>query len=151
MKVFYESKVAKWLLWRGYSTITLGCYVFTKRSKEETQPTTLNHEAIHVRQWTELTVLSATLCLLGFLFGNMPFTGIFISPFIFYVWYGLEWFIRLAVLCTKTDDDDTLFSKAYHAVSFEREAYGNALNTDYLRTRKPFGFIKFLFYKSDFK
>lgn len=35
MKVFYESKIAKWLLWQGYSTITLGCFVFTKKSKEE--------------------------------------------------------------------------------------------------------------------
>lgn len=35
MKVFYESKLAKWLLWQGYNTITLGCFVFTKKSKEE--------------------------------------------------------------------------------------------------------------------
>lgn len=34
MKVFYESKIAKWLLWQGYSTITLGCFVFTKKSNE---------------------------------------------------------------------------------------------------------------------
>ena len=34
MKVFYESKLAKWLLWQGYSTITLGCFVFTKKSEE---------------------------------------------------------------------------------------------------------------------
>lgn len=35
MKVFYESKLAKWLLWQGYSTITLGCFVFTKKSQRE--------------------------------------------------------------------------------------------------------------------
>jgi len=34
MKVFYESKLAKWLLWQGYSTITLGCFVFTTKSNE---------------------------------------------------------------------------------------------------------------------
>lgn len=53
MKVFYESKLAKWLLWQGYNTITLGCFVFTKKSKEEMKQSTLNHEAIHVRQWEE--------------------------------------------------------------------------------------------------
>lgn len=42
MKVFYESKLAKWLLWQGYSTITLGCFVFTKKSKEEMKQSTLN-------------------------------------------------------------------------------------------------------------
>lgn len=45
MKVFYESKLAKWLLWQGYNTITLGCFVFTKKSKEEMKQSTLNHEA----------------------------------------------------------------------------------------------------------
>ena len=42
MKVFYESKLAKWLLWQGYNTITLGCFVFTKKSKEEMKQSTLN-------------------------------------------------------------------------------------------------------------
>ena len=49
MKVFYESKLAKWLLWQGYNTITLGCFVFTKKSKEEMKQSTLNHEAINGR------------------------------------------------------------------------------------------------------
>lgn len=44
MKVFYESKLAKWLLWQGYSTITLGCFIFTKKSKEDMKQSTLNHE-----------------------------------------------------------------------------------------------------------
>ena len=68
MKVFYESKIAKWLLWQGYSTITLGCFVFTKKSKEEMQQSTLNHEAIHVRQWEECMIASAILLTVIMLF-----------------------------------------------------------------------------------
>ena len=61
MKVFYESNLAKWLLWQGYSTITLGCFVFTKKTKEEMKQRVLNHEAIHVRQWEECMIASAIL------------------------------------------------------------------------------------------
>ena len=68
MKVFYESKLAKWLLWQGYSTITLGCFVFTKKSKEEMKQSTLNHEAIHVRQWEECMIASAVLLTVIMLF-----------------------------------------------------------------------------------
>jgi len=147
MKVFYESRLAKWLLWQGYSTITLGCLVFTKKSRDETQLWTLNHEDIHVWQWKELTILSAILWMLGFLFWNMPFAGIFIVPFVFYIWYALEWFIRLAILCANSKDDDSLLSIAYRSISFEQEAYGNADNVDYLASRKVFGFIKYYFTK----
>lgn len=69
MKVFYESKLAKWLLWQGYNTITLGCFVFTKKSKEEMKQSTLNHEAIHVRQWEECMIASAVLLTVIMLFG----------------------------------------------------------------------------------
>lgn len=58
MKVFYESKLAKMLLWQGYNTITLGCFVFTKKKKEEMKQRVLNHEAIHVRQWEECMIAS---------------------------------------------------------------------------------------------
>lgn len=61
MKVFYESNLAKWLLWQGYSTITLGCFVFTKKTKEEMKQRVLNHEAIHVRQWEECMIAVAIL------------------------------------------------------------------------------------------
>lgn len=46
MKVFYQSKLSKWLLWQGYSTITLGCFVFSMLSREEMPKRVLNHEAI---------------------------------------------------------------------------------------------------------
>lgn len=46
----------------------------------------------------------------------------------FYIMYFLEWLFRL-VTKPKT---------AYESISFEREAYGNEENPDYLSTRKHF-------------
>lgn len=54
----------------------------------------------------------------------------------FYLWYGVEWLIRFA----KYKNAKT----AYYHVSFEKEAYSNDLNFDYLKTRKPFAWIKYL-------
>lgn len=46
----------------------------------------------------------------------------------FYILYILEWIYRL-IFHTST---------AYRGISFEREAYSNENNTDYIRSRKTF-------------
>ena len=53
----------------------------------------------------------------------------------FYILYVLEWLIKL------------LFygKKAYNNISFEREAYGNESNFDYLKERKRYNWIKLIF------
>ena len=52
----------------------------------------------------------------------------------FYLWYIIEWLIKL-------------FGKgnAYKNISFEREAYANQYNLDYLKTRKRYSWVKRLF------
>lgn len=52
----------------------------------------------------------------------------------FYIWYVIEWLIKL-------------FGKgnAYRNISFEREAYTNQYNLDYLKTRKHYSWFKRLF------
>ena len=50
----------------------------------------------------------------------------------FYLWYLVEWLIRLP------------FGNAYYNISFEREAYRNEHNKNYLNERKPFAWIKYL-------
>ncbi|POY39090.1 hypothetical protein C3K47_00915 [Solitalea longa] len=54
----------------------------------------------------------------------------------FYLWYAIEFLIRWI---KKKDAND-----AYHAICFEKEAYLNDLNFDYLKDRKFFAFIKYL-------
>lgn len=93
MKVFYESNLAKWLLWQGYSTITLGCFVFTKKTKEEMKQRVLNHEAIHVRQWEECMIASAILLTLVMLLTGFNVWMYLLCPLWFYLQYGLEYVV----------------------------------------------------------
>lgn len=50
----------------------------------------------------------------------------------FYVWYVIEWLVRLPK------------GNAYRNISFEREAYANQGNTEYLSTRRLYSFMKYL-------
>lgn len=71
--------------------------------------TILNHEAIHTRQMKEMVYI------------------------FFYVWYLVEWLIRL-------------FGRgsAYRRISFEREACLHEQDKSYLKRRKPFEWIRYL-------
>ena len=55
----------------------------------------------------------------------------------FFIWYFVEWFIRLF-----------MDGNAYRNISFEREAYANEDNVDYLKERRPFAFFKYMFNKN---
>jgi len=54
----------------------------------------------------------------------------------FYIWYVFEYLIKLMQYKDK--------KQAYRNVSFEREAYANEANPDYLKNRKFWAFLKFL-------
>lgn len=71
----------------------------------------INHESIHIKQQEEMLILP------------------------FYVWYILEWFIKLFFYG----------KKAYYNISFEREAYDNDDNLSYLNSRKRYSWLKRLF------
>ncbi|WP_373693835.1 MULTISPECIES: hypothetical protein [Aequorivita] len=55
---------------------------------------------------------------------------------LFYVWYGIEFLFRWFQYKNRL--------KAYRNISFEREAYFHEQHFDYIKRRKPFGFLKFL-------
>lgn len=54
----------------------------------------------------------------------------------FYIWYSAEYLIRLLQYRNH--------KQAYRNISFEREAYTNGDNPDYLQNRKSFLFAKYL-------
>lgn len=54
----------------------------------------------------------------------------------FYIWYLIEWFIKLIKY------RDIYIS--YKNISFEREAYNNESNFNYLKNRKKFAFLEYL-------
>jgi len=53
----------------------------------------------------------------------------------YYIVYFTEWLVRLLQYKNPIE--------AYRNISFEREAYQNDDNLDYLHTRKPFSFIHY--------
>lgn len=54
----------------------------------------------------------------------------------FYIWYGLEFLVRLL------QHKDRY--KAYRNISFEREAYCNEVDLEYLKDRSSWAFWRFL-------
>jgi hypothetical protein len=56
--------------------------------------------------------------------------------FFFYLFHGLKWCLKLLKYQNK--------NSAYLDVSFEREAYQNENNVNYLKTRKPWAFLNYL-------
>lgn len=52
----------------------------------------------------------------------------------FYIWYGIEWIIRLII------DKDSI--TAYYNIRFEKEAYANESDINYLKNRKHYNWIK---------
>ena len=57
----------------------------------------------------------------------------------FYILYLIEWVIRLIQYRN--------YFKAYSNISFEREAYANDRNLNYLSTRRHYSFLEYLFDK----
>ena len=94
--------------------ITLAPFGIYVNQKYETPETlgerTKNHEMIHWDQQLEMLII------------------------IFYLWYGIEWFIKLF----------KYGKKAYMNISFEREAYDNDDNLDYRKTRKIWSSFKYI-------
>lgn len=69
----------------------------------------VNHEFIHWKQQLEMLVLP------------------------FYIWYILEWFIKLFIHG----------KNSYRNISFEREAFANDDNLKYLENRKFYSWLKY--------
>ena len=52
----------------------------------------------------------------------------------FYLWYVVEWFVKLF----------KYRKNSYYNISFEREAYKNERDLDYLKERRLFSWFKYL-------
>lgn len=55
---------------------------------------------------------------------------------LFYLWYFFEWLFRLIQYRN--------FDQAYRNISFEREAYANDRNLDYISKRRKYASFKYL-------
>lgn len=91
----------------GITLAPFGIYI---KEKYLTNKRMINHESIHWKQQMEMLII------------------------FFYLWYLIEWIIRIPINR----------KKAYVSLSFEREAYNNDDNLVYLNTRKSFSWIKYI-------
>lgn len=100
MKIIYNSLIP----FKGFSAINLFGVVFARNEYKELSQRILNHEAIHTAQMREMAYV------------------------FFYIWYLVEWLIKLF----------RYGRKAYDNISFEREAYTYQFDYSYLKKRKRF-------------
>ena len=115
----------KYIPFPGFKAINLFGVLFVKNNAK-IDDVTINHEAIHSRQFVELMVLFAVATV--FIRWWMPL----FSPLFFYIWYVIEWVIRLPK------------GNAYKNISFEREAYANEGDASYLNGRYWFNFFRYI-------
>ena len=132
------------MLWQGYSTITLGCFVFTKKSKAEMKTRVLNHEAIHVRQWEECMIASMVLLTLVMSVTGFNVWMYLLCPLWFYLQYGLEYAVSRVYHSFKGIHEADGNKISYGNSAFEMEAKSNEEIDRYLDVRRPFEFARYL-------
>lgn len=121
----------KYLPFGDFKVMNILGFLFV-REGVEVSPTILRHEAIHTRQQYEIMVASAIL----FLWVVNTYSWwcylliIFAMPMVLYV---LAWLIELV---------RPPYSSAYKDTPFEREAYANQHNPDYLDSRPWFAWVR---------
>jgi hypothetical protein len=122
----------------GITLAPFGIYIKEKYLSDKRM---INHENIHWRQQMEMAVTGAIIALItGIILLSLGIYSwwlllLLAFPFLFfYLWYVIEWFIRIFVNG----------KKAYKSLSFEREAYGNEDNLEYLKTRKDYSWFKYI-------
>lgn len=108
----------KFIPFKGFSAMNFFGVIF-QRVDCKISNATINHEAIHNAQ-----ALDFMLSKFGYI--------------LFYLWYFIEWFLKL-IPCL------LLQKHAYKSISFEQEAYNNERNLDYLGTRTKFNWLKYVF------
>lgn len=130
MKVFYNSLLAKAILPKGFSTITLFGLIFTKYTKDQMSDRTLTHEKVHVDQYVEIRnvtlFLSMIITTIYYNHGGSliyyPIAAI-LSYCMFYILYVLEWIIKLIIWRLFNKKKGYAMRSAYYSISFEKEAY----------------------------
>lgn len=125
----------KYIPFTGYKAVLLFGILFVK-SNAKIDDVTMNHESVHSRQYVEVGILSLIL-LLPLVFNGLWWLWLILSVFAFYILYVIEWFVKFIIYKLNTH-------KAYRNTSFEREAYDNERNLNYLDSRKFFAWIKYI-------
>lgn len=114
-------KYSKIIPFNGFYAMSLFGYLFRRDFYKDTpvSKTTYNHEGLHICQAED-------------------FCKGFFGYIIFYIWYILEWIIKIP-FCV------LLGKRAYFSISFEQEAYNFEDDFEYQDKRKRFAWMKYIF------
>lgn len=146
-KIYYNNLLARLLLWRkDYETAMIFGFICTKR--KQAQPLSskaVNHEAIHVEQYMEVTavaLLAALMLSLAFGVGRLASSWALLLYYIILIllrqgFRGCYNTVRRKLSATAAADT------AYYASMFEMEAHANEGDNQYIRGRKSFNWIRY--------
>lgn len=109
---------SKYIPFKGFFAINLFGILIVRKNKDGSCPRVSRRTLYHESIHTE------QMKELGYIF--------------FYIWYFIEWLLEVLL---------PPYNKAYHDISFEEEAYNNENNPNYLKSRKRYSWIKFVFNK----
>jgi hypothetical protein len=125
--------------------ITLAPFGIFIKEKYLTNNFIKNHESIHWKQQIEMILLGTIISLITIVtflcfktFSLWLLISIIFPFFLFYILYLIEWFIKIFFYG----------NKAYVNLSSEREAYANEYNLEYLKTRKHYAWLTYIFKKA---
>ena len=113
MKLVYNNIIP----FKGYLAMCIFPFIFVRKDARAIKTTDINHETMHGKQQIEMLWV------------------------LFFVWYGIEWFVRLVAYSFD-------FHLAYKNISFEQEAYLNENDLSYPYERKLYSWVRYLFKKS---
>ena len=119
MKVIHNSIIP----FSGFSYMNLFGTLFTRLKSLMMKRSTLNHESIHTEQYKDLVY-------------------IFFLPL-----YLLEWIIKIPFswFYKQPANYPKVTKVAYRSISTEQEAFYNQYDFDYLKNRKKYTWVKYIF------
>lgn len=133
MKIIYNSKIAKIII-PGFKMILIMSLLLCKKGPECYKKEEIKHEECRAFQWKSLCLPGFFLWLfLGTTINNLWL--LLLTPFTFYIYYGIEWLIRFIGKIIKTPPVikfglkkwlkgfGELSHEAYREIAFEQEAY----------------------------
>lgn len=143
-KVYYNSIIARlFLRVKGKNTATFFGFICTKH--KNTSPLSIvaiNHEAIHVEQYKEVTAAALILAVvLSPLFGWTAWPYIVALP-LFYIIYFVE--AGISWICHVFRRSKNAVDISYRNSMFEMEAYAHEKNLGYIPDRKPFYWLHYI-------
>ena len=136
MELGIKTVVNKFLPFKGFVAMTVWPFIFIRKDKElKFVDKVKRHEYIHVYQQIECLLVGVVLAFLMLISGCGGWSLIPLG--LFFELYAVEWIIKGLINFGNS-------RKAYRSISFEREAFENQENPDWLDDRPKFYWIKYV-------